>query len=69
MKFIDFVKGSYRSCKNNKYEKGDRRMPWRRKAMKDVSGCDKPREGAYYPMIRGCLNGETRQVSIPVIPY
>ena len=29
------------------------------KAMKDVISCDKPRGGAKYPVIRGCLNGET----------
>ena len=41
-------------------------MPWRRKAMKDVVSCDKPRGGAKHPLIRGYLNGETRRESYPV---
>ena len=42
-------------------------MPWRRKAKKDVVGCDKPRGGAKHPMIRGFLNGGTRREQCPVI--
>ncbi len=30
----------------DKNKKGNRRMPWHRKAMKDVIGCEKPRRGA-----------------------
>ena len=30
----------------NKQKKGIRWMPWHRKAMKDVTGCDKPRVAA-----------------------
>jgi len=30
----------------DKQNKGIRWMPWRRKAMKDVTGCDKPRVAA-----------------------
>jgi hypothetical protein len=39
--------------------KGTRWMPWRQEPMKDVGGCDKPREGADHPLIRGFPNGET----------
>lgn len=39
-------------------------MPWHRKAMKDVIGCDKPRRGAEYPLTRGFLNGETRRTTV-----
>ena len=35
-------------------------MPWRRKAMKDVASCDKPRGAAKQALIRGSLNGETQ---------
>lgn len=35
-------------------------MPGRWEAMKDVGACDKPRGGGNQPLIRGCLNGETR---------
>ena len=45
----------------DKNKKGNRRMPWHRKAMKDVIGCDKPGVGAKYPATPGSLNGETRQ--------
>ena len=34
-------------------------MPWRRKAMKDVVSCEKPRGEAKHSVIRGFLNGET----------
>jgi len=34
-------------------------MPWRRKAMKDVDSCDKPRGAAKQALIRGSLNGGT----------
>jgi hypothetical protein len=34
-------------------------MPWRRKAMKDVDSCDKPRGAAKQALIRGFLNGGT----------
>jgi hypothetical protein len=40
--------------------KSQRWMPWRLLPMKDVDGCDKPREAAYQALIRGCPNGETR---------
>ena len=35
-------------------------MPRRRKAMKDVASCDKPRGVAQQTLIRGFPNGETR---------
>ena len=40
--------------------KGTRWMPRRQEPMKDVGGCDKPREAANQALIRGCPNGETR---------
>src|SRR6266576_986546 len=40
-------------------KKGTRWMPWRQEPTKDVGGCDKPREGADHPLIRGFPNGET----------
>src|ERR1700730_5917740 len=39
--------------------KSQRWMPWRLKPMKDVGGCEKPREAADQAMIRGYPNGET----------
>jgi hypothetical protein len=44
---------------SNQENKGTRWMPWRQEPMKDVGGCDKPREGADHPLIRGFPNGET----------
>lgn len=41
-------------------------MPWRRKAMKDVVSCEKPRGEAKHSVIRGFLNGETRRRSCSV---
>ena len=35
-------------------------MPWRWKPMKDVEGCDKPREAVKQALIRGFPNGETQ---------
>ena len=40
--------------------KGKRWMPWRRKAMKDVASCEKPRGAAKQALIRGSPNGATR---------
>ena len=37
-------------------------MPRRRKAMKDVASCDKPRGVAQQTLIRGFPNGETHSV-------
>ena len=34
-------------------------MPWCKKPMKDVAGCDMLRGGAEQPLIRRFLNGET----------
>ena len=48
--------------------KGTRWMPWRQEPMKDVGGCDKPREAANQALIRGCPNGETRHGSCRVTP-
>jgi hypothetical protein len=48
--------------------KGQRWMPWRQEPMKDVGGCDKPRVGAYQPLIRGCPNGATPHPSWGVTP-
>ena len=47
--------------------KGNRWMPWRQEAMKDVVGCDKLRGAAKQAMIRRFPNGETRRESCPVI--
>jgi len=38
-------------------------MPWRREAMKDVVGCDKPRGAVKRAVIRGFPNGATRRHS------
>ncbi len=48
--------------------KGTRWMPRRQEPMKDVGGCDKPREAANQALIRGCPNGETRHGSCRVTP-
>jgi hypothetical protein len=40
--------------------KGARWMSRRDEAMKDVEGCDKPREAVNRALILGCPNGETR---------
>ncbi len=34
-------------------------MPWRKKSMKDVVDCDKPRVAVKQALIRGFPNGET----------
>ena len=34
-------------------------MPWRKRLMKDVVGCDKPRVAVKRAMIRGFPNGVT----------
>ena len=44
--FAQFIVLIRHVAKEYKNEKGNRRMPWHQKAMKDVIGCDKPREGA-----------------------
>ena len=49
--------------KESQATKGQRWMPWQQEPMKDVGGCDKPRVGAYQPVIRGYPNGETHQSS------
>src|SRR4051794_12969305 len=41
--------------------KGTRWMPWHQESMKGVNGCDKPRVGAEWPVIRGYPNGETHR--------
>jgi hypothetical protein len=48
--------------------KSQRWMPWRQTPMKDVGGCEKPREAADQAVIRGSPNGETRLGSCPVTP-
>ena len=56
----DLKSVSYQIIENiNKHEKGTRWMPRRKKAMKDVESCDKPREAAEQAMIRGFPNGTT----------
>ena len=40
--------------------KGDWWMFWRQEAMKDATGCDKPRGAAKWALIRGSPNGTTR---------
>jgi hypothetical protein len=44
-------------------------MPWRKKAMKDVVSCDKPRGGANIRYIRGFPNGEIRSVCTLIILF
>ncbi len=39
--------------------KGTRWMPWRKRAMKDVAGCDKSRGAAEQALIREFPNGAT----------
>lgn len=41
--------------------KGTRWMPWHQESKKGVNGCDKPRGGAEWPVIRGYPNGETHR--------
>jgi hypothetical protein len=41
--------------------KGTWWMPWHQESMKGVNGCDKPRGGAEWPVIRGYPNGETHR--------
>ncbi len=55
------------SIKLGQVSKGNRWMPWRQEAMKDVAGCDKPRGAAKQALIRGFPNGETRRPSWAVI--
>jgi len=47
--------------------KGLRWMPRRQEAMKDVVGCEKLRGVVKQALIRGCPNGETRQLERAVI--
>jgi len=51
-----------------KRRKGAWWMPWRREAMKDVVGCDKPRGAVKHALILGFPNGETRRRQTSVIP-
>ena len=41
--------------------KGTWWMPRHQESMKGVNGCDKPRGGAEWPVIRGFPNGETQR--------
>ena len=43
-------------------------MPWLSEAMKDVTGCDKFRLGAYNRMTRKFPNGETHLDEDQVLP-
>lgn len=42
-------------------------MPWYKKPMKDVAGCDKPREAVNKRYTRGFPNGETHLEKIKIL--
>ena len=42
-------------------------MPWLKRAMKDVEGCDKPRGAVKQALIRGFPNGATLPPLVGII--